>query len=117
MSAIYNRPHISYSKINNPLLDTCTFCNCLYNLKWMNDSHCYFCSEFLPVRDTFSSIITEIDTHYLLSGYTSRKRYYNEFLDGLNKWCDRFRIMHTDDDKKKEVELRNVKDWTREYWH
>ena len=51
------------------------------------------------------------------SGATSRKRFYNEFLDNLNKWCEKFSMIRTLDDMKKEEELRKVLDWSREFWH
>jgi hypothetical protein len=105
------------SKYMNPLNTQCSNCNELFNQRWVKDTHCFFCNKFLPFRDTHASIVKEIDWYFMLSGYTTRKKYYNEFLDYLNKWFDKFNVTRSDDDMKKEAELRKVQDWTRDYWH
>jgi len=94
---------------------TCSNCKQIYKKKWCkNDTKpCYFCTNFLPIRDTYTSILKDMDWWYLKSGETSRKEFYNEFLDNLSKWAERFHVFPTKQDLKTIEELRNVQDWTR----
>lgn len=94
----------------------CLNCKQYYKRKWCNsdDKPCYFCQKFLPFRDTYTSILRDIDWWYLKSGETSRKEFYNDFLDNLKKWADRFHIFCTKQDLKTIEELRNVQDWSRD---
>lgn len=93
----------------------CLNCKQYYKRKWCSsdDKPCYFCKTFLPMRDTYESILREHDWRYLKSGETSRREFYNEFLDNLAKWSDRFHVFCTKQDLKTIEELRSVEDWTR----
>lgn len=93
----------------------CVNCKQYYKRKWCDSDEkpCLFCKNFLPMRDTYQSILKEIDWWYLKSGETSRKEYYNEFLDNLEKWATRFSVIPTKQDLKTIEELRDVQDWTR----
>lgn len=93
----------------------CPNCKQYYTRKWCatEEKPCYFCKNFLPMRDTYTSILRDIDWRYLKSGETSRREFYNEFLDNIKKWADRFSVIPTKQDIKTIEELRNVQDWTR----
>jgi len=97
----------------------CANCVQFYKRKWMqkDDTHCYFCTKFLPMRDTYSSILKDIDWHFLKSGEYNRESFYPDFLDNLKKWTTRFSITPTKEDLLLEEELRQVQNATREYWH
>jgi hypothetical protein len=93
----------------------CPNCKQYYKKKWCSDETkpCYFCTDYVPIRDTYTSILRDIDWKYLKSGETSRKEFYNEFLDNLSKWGTRFSVTPTKQDLKTIEELRNVQDWSR----
>lgn len=97
----------------------CPNCKQLYKKKWCSDETkpCYFCKNFLPMRDNYASILRDMDWWYLKSGETSRKEFYNEFLDNLSKWATRYSVLPTKQDLKTIEELRSVQDWTRDYWY
>ena len=94
----------------------CTNCKNLYEKFWCKEDHtfCYFCTHFLPMRDTYASILKDIDIWYLKSGEISRVRFYNNFLNNLKKWSDKFHVFPTAADVKIIEELRMVQDWSRE---
>lgn len=94
----------------------CANCKQSYKKKWCKDT-CWFCRQFLPIRDTYTSILQNIDWWYLKSGETSREEYYNQFLDNLSRWATYFSIVPTSRELQIINELRNIKDWSREYWH
>lgn len=105
---------------------SCSCCKQMYSEEWFRRSKseldsqeniCYFCARFLPMRNTKLNILNQIDNAYLWSGHTSRRIYYNEFINLLNKWCNHWSIKTTDEEQKVEDELRKVVDWTRDYWH
>jgi hypothetical protein len=97
----------------------CPNCKQFYTRKWCADEEkpCYFCKNFLPMRDTYQSILKDMDWHFLKSGEYDRESFYPEFLDNLKKWADRFHVFPTKQDQALEQELRDVKNWAREYWH
>lgn len=97
----------------------CLNCKQTYKKKWCNSEEkpCYFCKNFLPMRDTYNSILRDMDWHFLKSGEYDRESFYPEFLDNLKKWADRFHVFPTKQDIQLEKELRETKNWTREYWH
>ena len=97
----------------------CKNCKQEYTKKWCkdDDASCFFCTNFLPMRDTYQSILKEIDWYFIKSGEYDRESYYPEFLDNLRVWAKRFHVFPTKQDQKTEDELRDVKNWTRDYWH
>jgi hypothetical protein len=98
---------------------TCLNCKQVYKKKWCKDEKnpCYFCKNFLPMRDTYQSILREHDWHFLKSGEYDRESFYPEFLDNLKIWANRFHVFPTKQDQELEKELRETKNWTRDYWH
>ena len=95
---------------------TCLNCKQDYKKKWctVDNKPCYFCKNFLPMRDTYSSILRDHDWHFLKSGESDRELFYPDFLDNLKKWADRFHVFPTKEDLKTEAELREIKNWTRD---
>jgi hypothetical protein len=111
----------SLSKITSEIQDTfeCSTCNQKHNKKWCkaDKTPCFFCSKYSPYKYTRRTILKDIDWWYLKSGESSRREYYNEFIDNLNSWCAKFGIPKTRDDMLLEDELRRVREWSRDYWH
>jgi len=95
----------------------CSNCKQMYEKKWCKDDMCLFCRDYLPMRDTYFSILRDIDWQFMRSGESSRPVFYNAFLDNLDKWSQRFHVMPTKQDLKEAEELRKVQDWSREDWH
>jgi hypothetical protein len=97
----------------------CLNCKQVYKKKWCSDEQkpCFFCKNFLPMRDTYQSILRDIDWWFLKSGEYDRTSFYPEFLDNLRLWANRFHVFPTKQDQELEKELRDVKNWTRDYWH
>jgi hypothetical protein len=93
----------------------CKNCKEEYGSKWLKSAKttCLFCENFLPMRDTYKSILQNINTFFLNSGEYDRESFYPEFLDNLKKWGDRFSVMPTKEDLKAIEDLRKVKNWTR----
>ncbi len=108
-----------------PPSQQCKCCKESYLTKWFKTKDgdtCFFCTNFLPMRDTKTTILNAIDHHFLWSGEISRKEYYNHFLDGLNIWCNHWHVSTSTADKITEESLRKVQDWTRnepdsDYWY
>ena len=100
-------------------MSKCNTCSQEYGRKWCKDdnSMCFYCTNFLPMRDTYASILKDIDWFYIKSGETSRPEFYKAYIDNLQKWSARFHVLPTKQDKKDEEELLQEKDWSRDYWH
>lgn len=94
---------------------TCLNCKQVYKKKWCaaDDKPCYFCKNFLHMKENYTGILEDVDWCYLKSGETSRKEYYTDFLDNLSKWANHFQVFPTKQDLKTIEELRSVRDWTR----
>lgn len=94
---------------------TCTNCHQCYDNFWAkpDTKNCFFCTNFMPMRDTYATILKDLDWWFLKSGETSRSRYYTNFLDNLEKWGNQFHVFPTTTDKREIEELRQVQDWTR----
>ena len=69
------------------------------------------------MRDTYGSILRDHEWHFLKSGESDRELFYPDFLDNLKIWANRFHVFPTKQDQGLEKELREIKNWTREYWH
>lgn len=121
MEALTTFDFSELSKITFQIQDTftCSTCSQKYSKKWCKTDKepCFFCSKFLPFRDTRNSILKDIDWWYLKSGESVRRTYYNEFIDNLNNWCLAFGVPKTRDDMLLEDDLRRVREWSRDYWH
>ena len=98
---------------------TCLTCKQVYKKKWCKEDNtpCFFCKNFLPMRDTYTSILRDMDWWFLRSGEYDRESFYPDFLNNLKVWAARFHILPTKQDLKTEEELRGVRNWVREYWH
>jgi hypothetical protein len=81
------------------------------------ERNCFFCNNYLPMRDSKTAIINEIEHNFLMSGYISRNTYYNDYLNKLNNWCKHWSISTSEYDIELENRLRQEKDATRDYWH
>ena len=89
---------------------TCKNCKQLYKRKWCKDEKtaCYFCKNFLPMRDTYESILRDHDWHFIKSGESDRELFYPDFLDNLRIWADHFHVLPTKQDQALERELRGT---------
>ena len=98
---------------------TCGNCKQVYKKKWCtaDDKPCFFCKNFLPMRDNYASILRDIDWWFLRSGEYDRELFYPDFLNNLKIWAIHFHVLPTKQDLKTEEELRGVRNWVREYWH
>lgn len=97
----------------------CSNCKIEYKKQWCKEDNglCFYCTNFLPMRDTYNSILRDIELWYYRQGESDREIYYKEFLDNLKMWAEKFSVRPTKNDIKLEEELRSVKNPTREYWH
>ena len=85
----------------------CTICRIEYDDKWCNET-CFFCTHFNPWRDTYSKISNEMYWYYIKSGDHEKKEYYTAYLENLNKWCNKFNIIRTNQDRRNENYIINV---------
>ena len=97
----------------------CSNCKNEYKKHWCKEdnTNCFFCKTYLPMRDTYSSILKGIEWQYYKQGESDREIYYKEFLDNLKIWANTYSVRPTKEDEKLEEELRGVKNWTRDFWH
>lgn len=97
----------------------CPNCKQDYFPMWFKSGvpNCFFCNKYLPMRDSKTSIMNEIEVNFLYSGYISRNMYYNDYLNKLNNWCKHWHIQTSEYDVALEKRLRAEKDATRDYWH
>ena len=97
----------------------CNNCHQEYERKWCkaDNTPCFFCVNFLPMRDTYTTILKDMEWFYLKSGETSRPEYYKVFLDNLSKWATKFHVFPTKDDLRTIEEMKGVQEATRDYWH
>jgi hypothetical protein len=59
----------------------------------------------MPMRDTYSSILKDIEWYYTKSGENDRKEYYTQYIKNLHKWSTRFHVFPRKEDIKLEEEL------------
>ncbi len=88
-----------------------TWNNTIYNRTGITS--CYFCNNFLPMRDSKIDLLNKINKCYLeynkIKPDISQHRYYNDFIDSVNKWCKHWSIITTPEEQKVEYMLRNIK--------
>lgn len=99
---------------------SCTNCKQEYKTtRWWftNSKLCLFCTHYLPMRDTKLNILQQINHHYYMSGEYTITNYYKEYLDNVNKWCEKWHIQTTRQELALEKMLRAEKNWTRDYWY
>ena len=70
----------------------CPTCFIYFNKKWCKnkDTSCFFCKNFVPRRDTYSSIVMEIDWYFINSDEYDHKLFCREIKYNLNKWISEF---------------------------
>jgi len=70
----------------------CYNCKQIYEKKWCKDEKtpCLFCKSYLPMRDTYYSILRDIEWQFIKSDEDNRHEFYNAFLDNLHKWSNYF---------------------------
>jgi hypothetical protein len=85
----------------------CNNCCQEYDIKWYNReaTRCFFCLTFMPMRDTYSSILKDIEWYYTKSGENDRKEYYKQYIKNLQKWSNRFHVFPTKADLKHQNEI------------
>jgi len=89
---------------------TCRICHLTYSRAWSKETLCFFCAHFLPLRDTRYSILKDIEWYFIKSGEDDRHAYYNQYIDYLTRWCERFKMGYQKGDRALEEELRAIVD-------
>jgi hypothetical protein len=107
MSSFYN--FSSLLKLTKAIQDKfkCKNCKQEYDKKWCksDDTLCFYCHNFLPMRDTYLSILKNIEWYFIKSGEDDQKEYYTAFIENLKKWSNRFHVFPTKYDLQLEREL------------
>jgi hypothetical protein len=63
-------------------------------------------------------MLQDIENRFMYSGYTSRREFYPQQIEYMNKWADAQKLPPaTAMELSYEQQLLKVQDWTREYWH
>jgi hypothetical protein len=85
----------------------CINCKLEYPKKWCKDDKttCFYCTHFLPMRDTYYSILKDIEWYFIRSGEDNRQEYYTAYLENLKKWSNRFHVFPTKSDLRYEQDL------------
>ena len=69
----------------------CPTCFVYFNKRWCKkDKSCFFCKNFVPSRDTYKSIVKEIDWYYINSDEYDYKLFCYEFKHNLNEWIGEY---------------------------
>lgn len=86
----------------------CINCKQEYPKKWCKNDKttCFYCTNFLPMRDTYYTILRDIEWYFNRSGEDNRKEYYTAYLDNLKKWSNRFHVFPTNADIREERIIR-----------
>lgn len=66
----------------------CPTCFVYFNKKWCenDETSCFFCSNFVPSRDTYNSFMDDIDWYYINSNEYDYKLYCKEFKYNFEHW-------------------------------
>lgn len=89
---------------------TCRICHLTYLTSWSKGTLCFFCANFLPMRDTRYSILKDIEWYFIKSGEEDRHAFYNQYIDYLTQWCTRFKMGYQKGDRVLEEEMRAIVD-------
>ena len=70
----------------------CPSCFIYFTKKWCKnkETSCFFCINFIASRDTYNSIIENIDWYYINSDEYDHALYCREFKKNLKKWISEF---------------------------
>lgn len=70
-----------------------------YSKRWYISSHdqCFFCFHFHSIHHTKAYILKRIKWYFDTSSENSQIRFYQEYLELVNQWCDHFEIKSTND--------------------
>jgi len=87
----------------------CSTCNITYPKAWYNTTYkmCFYCTHFLPMRDTRYSILHMCEWYFIKSGNDEINRdvFYKEYVEYASLWCNKFGIISKKEDKELEKEL------------
>lgn len=66
-----------------------------YSKKWYirSQDQCFFCYHFHSVHHTKTYMLKQINWYFESSHEKNKRKYYEEYLELLNKWCDNFGIV------------------------
>jgi hypothetical protein len=97
----------------NYTLFQCSHCKLLHEKKWMTQSSsmmstCFFCSMLRSPKITRYALLKEIEWFYIRSGETNRREFYEDYLNQVERWCDNFKIPHTELSISLEHDLRSA---------
>ena len=86
----------------------CIVCNLTYHKSWYNikQKKCFFCTHFVPVRDTRLQLFRYAEWYFIKSGLDHPSEFYKEYVQNANRWCERFQIPPTKDANDLEKELQ-----------
>ncbi len=85
----------------------CKKCEESYSKKWYKpDNICFFCHNFIPMRDTYSTVLKELEWYFVQSGESNRKEFTVNFLDNFKLWANHFNIKPNRFDQRFEYDLR-----------
>ena len=70
----------------------CPSCFIYFTKKWCKnkETSCFFCINFIASRDTYNSIMENIDWYYINSDEYDHSLYCKEFKKNLKKWISEF---------------------------
>ena len=70
----------------------CPSCFLYYTKKWCtnNETSCFFCINFVSTRDTYISIMENIDWYYINSDEYDYALFCKEFKYNLKEWFSSF---------------------------
>ena len=71
---------------------SCPSCFVYYTKKWCKntDTDCFFCTNFVPYKDTYKYIRNNIDWYYINSDDDNHALFCKEFKYNLKRWINEF---------------------------
>ena len=75
----------------------CPSCFLYFNKRWCKnkDTSCFFCKNFVPTRDTYSSVVNDVDWYFINSDEYDHKLFCREFKQYLYEWTNEFPKPHS----------------------
>ena len=73
----------------------CPSCFIYFNKRWCrdNETSCFFCINFVASKDTYNSIMENIDWYYINSDEYDHALYCREFKKNLRKWMSESKLL------------------------
>ena len=70
----------------------CPSCFLYFNKRWCKnkETSCFFCKNFVPTRDTYSSVVNDVDWYFINSDEYDHKLFCREFKQYLYEWTNEF---------------------------